>query len=139
MHRLLEWVRAGDSGLDEGALAAIRREFGLTPSQADTAAAMARRIRHGEGAWAWDPSRIDWQGNEVAMVHGGQPLRLDRLVRERKSGIWWVLDYKSAVQPQRQKVVREQMRTYVAAVEAAHPGAMVRSALMTSEGKLVTL
>lgn len=139
MHRLLEWARAGDSGQQDGALAAIRREFGLTPSQADTAVAMARRIRHGEGAWAWDASRIDWQGNEVALVHGGQQLRLDRLVRERESGIWWVLDYKSAVQPQRQKVVREQMRTYVAAVEAAHPGAMVRAALMTSDGKLVTL
>ena len=29
---------------------------------------MARRILVGEGAWSWDPSVVDWQGNEVEGV-----------------------------------------------------------------------
>jgi ATP-dependent helicase/nuclease subunit A len=80
---------------------------------------------------------VDWQGNEVELHHGGELLRLDRLVRRRDSGEWWVLDYKSAVQPERQPQLMEQMRRYREAVAAANEGAVVRTAFLTAQGKLV--
>ncbi|MBC7446163.1 MAG: hypothetical protein H7273_11950 [Polaromonas sp.] len=52
-----------------------------------------------------------WQGNEVDLVHRGQPLRLDRLVRRKDAGHeghWWVLDYKSALAPEQQPALRAQ-------------------------------
>jgi hypothetical protein len=59
---------------------------------------MAQRIRTGSGAWVWDPAVVDWQGAEVELSDQGQLLRLDRLVRRRDTGDWWVLDFKSARQ-----------------------------------------
>ena len=76
-----------------------RREFALGFAQARGAAVLAERIRGGQGAWAWQQEAIDWQGNEVTLSHAGEPLRIDRLVRRRDSGAWWVLDYKSAAAP----------------------------------------
>jgi len=78
------------------------REFDLTPPQAQRAEGLALRIRNGAAAWAWNPALVDWHGNEVELVQQGVPLRLDRLVRLREGGLWWVLDYKSHGQPQRQ-------------------------------------
>ena len=98
---------------------------------------MARRIREGEGAWAWDASAVDWQANEVELNLAGELLRLDRLVRRRDSGEWWVLDFKSAAQPQRQPELLDQMRRYREAVAAANPGAVVRTAFLTAQGTLV--
>ena len=98
---------------------------------------MAARIRAGQGAWAWDGAQVDWQGNEVELHHAGELLRLDRLVRRRDSGEWWVLDFKSAAQPQRQPELVDQMRRYREAVAAANPGAVVRTAFLTAQGTLV--
>ena len=83
-------------------LARAAREFELPIDAAREAAAVAHRIRTGEGAWAWDATVIDWQGNEVTLLHGGETQRIDRLVRRRDSGEWWVLDYKSAYRPEEQ-------------------------------------
>ena len=77
------------------------REFELSLDAVRQAATVARRIRTGEGAWAWDSTVIDWQGNEVTLLHGGDTQRIDRLVRRRDTGEWWVLDYKSAHRPRR--------------------------------------
>lgn len=63
------------------------------------------------GAWAWQDVAVAWQGNEVDLVHRGQPLRLDRLVRRKDAGHeghWWVLDYKSALAPEQQPALRAQ-------------------------------
>jgi ATP-dependent helicase/nuclease subunit A len=98
---------------------------------------MAQRILRGEGAWAWDTQAIDWQGNEVELLHQGELLRLDRLVRRRDTGEWWVLDYKSARQPQQQAELLSQMRRYCEAVRIAYPGAVVRAAFLTGLGRLV--
>jgi ATP-dependent helicase/nuclease subunit A len=103
------------------------------------AAAMASRILGGEAAWAWDSREVDWQGNEVELLHGGELLRLDRLVRRAADGQWWVLDYKSRAAPEREPHLVEQMRRYRAAVAAAYPGAVVRSAFITGQGRLVAL
>ncbi|MBK5206922.1 MAG: UvrD-helicase domain-containing protein, partial [Polaromonas sp.] len=101
MHRLLEWGGA----VSPQQVTAAAREFRLNPAQAAEAADLAQRILVGEGAWAWRPDAVAWQGNEVDLVYQGQPLRLDRLVQRKDAGFegqWWVLDYKSSVAPQRQ-------------------------------------
>jgi ATP-dependent helicase/nuclease subunit A len=113
------------------------REFELPLDAVRQAAAMARRIRTGEGRWAWDSAVIDWQGNEVTLLHAGDTQRIDRLVRRRDTGEWWVLDYKSAPRPEEQPALVEQMNRYRDAVRNANPGAAVRVAFLTGEGRVV--
>ncbi len=135
MHRLLEW-----GSLAPPQLRAVVREFRLSPAQGQQAAERARSILAGAGAWAWDAQVIAWQGDEVELFHGGQLLRLDRLVQRRDAGHeghWWVLDYKSHFAPHLVPVLREQMRAYGAAVQALHAGQVVRTAFLTPEGALV--
>lgn len=136
MHRLLETAPA-DGRLRPVQLREVERTFGLDGAAVKQAAAMAQRILQGEGAWAWDGARVDWQDNEVELLAGGELLRLDRLVRRRDSGEWWVLDYKSAAHPERQPELLEQMRRYREAVAAANPGVVVRSAFLTAQGAMV--
>jgi ATP-dependent helicase/nuclease subunit A len=136
MHRLLETWQAS-AGVGAAQLREVQRLFALDAPAAQQAAAMARRVVEGEGAWAWDTTRVDWQANEVELHHEGELLRLDRLVRRRDTGEWWVLDYKSAAAPERQQELVEQMRRYCAAVAAAHEGARVRAAFLTAQGRLV--
>ena len=132
MHRLLEW---GDLGA--AACAAAAREFVLDAAAAERAATMARSILGGQGAWAWDNSLLDWQGNEVDILVDGRVVRLDRLVRRRDTGQWWVLDYKSAATPQLQEDLLEQLQAYCEAVQRAHPGAVVRGAFLSGQGALI--
>jgi ATP-dependent helicase/nuclease subunit A len=138
MHRLLETTPAG-AAIRPVQLREVQRLFGLEPADARQAAAMAQRILQGQGAWAWDPAQVDWQGNEVELHFAGELLRLDRLVRRRDSGEWWVLDFKSAAQPERQPELLAQMARYREAVAAAYPGAAVRTAFLTAQGTLVPL
>jgi ATP-dependent helicase/nuclease subunit A len=134
MHRLLEWAQLGAPVAGGHHVAAVMREFLLEAAQAEQASRMAAAILGGTGAWAWDVAEVDWHGNEVALNHQGQALRLDRLVRHRASGEWWVLDYKSALQPQRHDELVQQLRNYRAAVQAMLPGAVVRAAFLAGNG-----
>ena len=134
MHRLLEW-----GVLDAAQQQAVAREFGLSPDQTQKAATMAAAIRAGEGAWAWDAEVIDWSGNEVALTYQGKTLRLDRLVRRKDTGAWWVLDHKSKAQPQRDPLLVQQLETYREALMALYPGAEVRTAFLTGAGGLVVV
>ena len=138
MHRLLEWAVPGEA-LPSAHVRAAAREFMLDPQQARGAATLAERIRAGAGAWVWDDRRVDWHGNEVTLVHQGETLRIDRLVRERDSGAWWILDYKSAARPERDATLIAQMQRYRVAVQHAYPGATVRVAFLTGQGELVNL
>jgi ATP-dependent helicase/nuclease subunit A len=134
MHRLLEtW----QGRIEPAQLREVERLFALEPGAGEQAAAMALRIVQGEGAWAWDPAQVDWQANEVELHAGGELLRLDRLVRRRDTGEWWVLDYKSASEPERQPALRAQMQRYRDAVAVAQDGAAVRCAFLTAHGRLV--
>ena len=138
MHRLLEW--GGPSSAVH--LDAVAREFRLSPAQALQASELAQRIMNGAGAWAWQDAAVAWQGNEVDLVHRGQPLRLDRLVRRKDAGHeghWWVLDYKSALAPEQQPALRAQLRDYRAAVQLIYPGAVVKAAFLTGMGTVVEL
>lgn len=136
MHRLLETWEPG-VGFGAVQLREVERLYALDVDATQRAAGMAERILQGEGAWAWDPAQVDWQGNEVELHAGGELLRLDRLVRRRDTGEWWVLDYKSAAAPERQPQLVAQMRRYRDAVAGAHGGAPVRCAFLTAEGRLV--
>jgi ATP-dependent helicase/nuclease subunit A len=135
MHRLLEW-----GALSALHVQAITREFRLDAAQAQTALSGAQRILAGEGAWAWDPAVVDWQGNEVELAYQGQSMRLDRLVRRCDAGHeghWWVLDYKSNAAPQDLPELRQQMQLYRDAVQAVYPGQTVRAAFLTAQGRLL--
>jgi ATP-dependent helicase/nuclease subunit A len=137
MHRLLE--RGDASTLSASRVAG---EFALTPEQLQEAQTKAQRIKTGDGAWAWDPSVIAWQANEVELVYQGQTLRLDRLVQRKDlghAGHWWVLDYKSRAAPQDQPELLVQMQTYRAAVQLIYPGAIVKAAFLTPQGAVVVL
>ena len=134
MHRLLEWGNAGAANIH-----AAMREFDLTPGQGSEAADMARRILHGEGAWAWDTALVCWQGNEVELNCDGETQRLDRLVQRSDTGEWWVLDYKSPHAPQDDPALVKQLQHYRATVRAVYPVAIVRAAFLTAAGRLVEL
>ncbi|MBK0393581.1 UvrD-helicase domain-containing protein [Ramlibacter algicola] len=138
LHRLLEWHGAGVALPSGAALARAARPFRLDAPQAARARAMAQAILAGEGAWAWDPAHVAWAGDEVELVHAGEVLRLDRLVRHH-DGRWWVLDHKSAAHPERDAALQAQLRRYVAAIQALHPGDEVLGAFLTGDGRLVTL
>ncbi len=141
LHRLLQWrpTPSRDFEWSDGHAQAVAREFALEASQAREAMAMARRVVEGEAAWAWDEAQLDHWGNEVDLFHQGTLWRLDRVVRRRDSGHWWVLDFKSAAHPERQPGLLEQMQRYRAAMAEARPGETVRLAFITAQGRLVEL
>jgi ATP-dependent helicase/nuclease subunit A len=135
MHRLLEW-----GSLAPPQLRAATREFRLTPAQGRQAADGARSILAGAGAWAWNAQVVAWQGNEVELFHGGQLLRLDRLVQRQDAGHeghWWVLDYKSNAAPQRLPALVATLQLYQAAVQDLHPGQTVKAAFLTPQGAVL--
>jgi len=133
MHRLLEWTPLDARGCSAEQVQRAGAEFGLDEAQGRQAAAMAQRILQGEGAWAWNSAQIAWQANEVPVTVQGTVRRIDRLVR-KTDGTWWVLDYKSAAQPQAQEELLAQLRAYRAAVQAASPGELVRAAFLSAVG-----
>jgi ATP-dependent helicase/nuclease subunit A len=143
MHRLLEW----DAVLDQSpaalkALSAVTREFSLSAELALKASAMALCIRSREAAWAWDNTRLKWQGNEVELLHAGQTLRLDRLVQRQDLGFegqWWVLDYKSAHQPQNDPIKLAQLQTYRLALQEIYPDAVIKAAFIAGNGALLEI
>jgi len=136
---LLECWPLGEAVCPPALRQRVAREFRLTGQALEDVAAMADRILRGEGAWAWDPASVDWAENEVEIHHAGQLLRLDRLVRQREGGVWWVLDYKSAARPERDADLLAQMQRYRRAVAAAHPGASVKLAFLTGQGRMVVV
>lgn len=141
LHRLLQWRPTPAQGFDwsHEHTQAVAREFALDAAQAREALAMARRIVAGEAAWAWDAGVLNHWGNEVELFHQGELLRLDRLVRRRDTGDWWVLDYKSAAHPERQPALLAQMLGYRMAMAGARPGEPVRLAFINAQGRLIEL
>jgi ATP-dependent helicase/nuclease subunit A len=137
MHRLLERAPMGASTFSESDLRAVAREFELDAPQAQRALDMAKKIRSGAGAWAWDPQSVTWHGNEVEMLVNGKVLRLDRLVQRAGTGEWWLLDYKSRARPEQVPGLQQQLQDYRAALQAVYPRAGVRAAFLTGQGELV--
>lgn len=147
MHRLLEWYptqtrsnqAAAKSVFNESQQRAVMHQFALTPEQLQQAHQTAMCIVQGEGAWIWDSAVVDWHGNEVPLVYQGEWLRLDRLVRHRETQAWWVLDYKSAFEPELQPALLSQLAGYRLALEKMQPDDVIKAAFLTGKGTLVML
>ncbi len=154
MHQLLEQAGVAGTALaglraqgwQAVRLARLAQDHDITAAAAARAAQLAQRILAGEGAWAWDAAGVDSAVNEAPLNHQGQSLRLDRLVH-RPAGPaddgpapgWWVLDYKSAAQPERQPGLMAQLQRYRDAVRALVPGEPVHAAFLTGDGRMVVL
>jgi ATP-dependent helicase/nuclease subunit A len=137
MHRLLELYAPGYDM--QHAARSVGAQFQLDAAQSAQALQLAQRITQGEAAWVWDDAVVDWQANELELVHAGALLRLDRVVRHRASQTWWVLDYKSSAAPERQQLLREQLGQYADALRVATPGSVVRAAFISGEGRVVEI
>ena len=148
MHQLLEQAGVAGApladlraqGWSAARVAHLARDFDITPAAARVAAQTAQRILAGEGAWAWDRSVVDLAINEAPLYFQGQSLRIDRLVHcqqpPERAG-WWVLDYKSAAEPERQPALQAQLQRYRSAVQGQTPGERVHAAFLTGDGRLV--
>ncbi|MFN4120479.1 UvrD-helicase domain-containing protein [Acidovorax sp.] len=150
MHQLLEQAGVAGSALaglradgwPAARVARLAMDFDITVEAARSAAHTAQRILAGEGAWAWDEAMVDMAINEAPLRYQGQSLRIDRLVhRHQPAGHagWWVLDYKSAAQPERQPALMTQLQRYRAAVRQQVPGEPVWAAFLTGDGRLVVV
>ena len=76
----------------------------------------------------------------MELIHQGQTLRLDRLVQRKDVGHenhWWVLDYKSAPDPQRQADLVDKMHSYVDALRGIYPGQTIKAAFLTADGSVL--
>jgi ATP-dependent helicase/nuclease subunit A len=136
LHRLLQWQCT-----DVAALAKVQHEFSISDKDVQSVCTQANQMTTGEAAWLWDEAKIDWQANEYELVHEGRVLRIDRLVKKRATQMWWVIDFKSAVNPEKSMVLQEQLKTYRAAVSAAFnaPLSLIQLAFVTGEGWLQVL
>ena len=141
MHWPLEHAGDGPAGWRPERVAQAGRRHALSPAQAAQAHALAQRIFSGEAAWAWDGGEVLEAFDEVELIHQGQRLRIDRLVRRRAGThgpeAWWVLDYKSAAHPERDEAQQTQLNSYRVAIERLHPGQAVRVAFLSGEGRVV--
>lgn len=144
LHRLLQWqtMQTDENRSERVAhwprheLLAVAREFQLNPSALSMAHNMACAIANGEAKWLWDSDVIDWFANEYEFVSDGRTLRIDRLVKRRDTQTWWIVDFKSASQPERSAASIEQMNRYHGAV-VKHLGAspeQVRAMFITGTG-----
>ena len=148
MHQLLEQAGVAgvpladlrEHGWPAARVARLAQDFDITVAAARAAAHTAQRILAGEGAWAWDAAVVDTTINEAPLRYQGQSLRIDRLVHchqpPERAG-WWVLDYKSAAQPERQPALQAQLQRYRAAVRLQSPGKRVWAAFLTGDGRMV--
>jgi ATP-dependent helicase/nuclease subunit A len=147
VHRALEWLTTlprahrTPSRLKQ-ALAASAQAMKLPGALHGVAMERVSLILHSPALQTWlDPEVLAWAGNEVALDHEGQLLRIDRLVAidTPEGRHWWVLDYKLGHRPQHSQTYQVQMARYVAAVSALQPGERVSAALVSGEGAFLPL
>jgi ATP-dependent helicase/nuclease subunit A len=138
LHRVLEWASAAGQTQPLSVLVASSGQaFGLDAAARERLAAAADAILQSPDCRPFfDPARLRWAGNEVAIDAGGEERRIDRLVL-LDDGAWWVLDYKLGATPEREPAYIEQMRSYVAAVQNLQPGEPVKAALISGTGRFI--
>ena len=121
----------------EDCATAAAREFAV--DIAPVRSVVGTILDHPETARFFRGSALRWSGNEVPISHGGEVLRIDRLVQLHTDGgpQWWVLDYKLRHAPEELEPYRRQLARYRAAVQAAQPGETVRAAFITGAGRVV--
>lgn len=146
LHLLLQWGYGARPAADE-LTDAVRHHLGqryqLRSEYIEQAHDMAQRIRGGEAAWAWDDSALSWSTDELPIAWQGRMLRIDRLVQRKSDARWWVLDYKSSTQPDKQATLRQQLHTYRQALaatlgmDAVSAHERIGIGFITGEGALV--
>ena len=143
MHRALEWYRPGQPIDTPAVRSSLAAQYQLDAAQLDTALQRAQAITQGEGAWAWNSEHISWQGNEVGISWQGNSYRLDRLVlrkaHDREPACWWVLDYKSALRPERQQELVQQLQQYQHILQTLYPDTPVRAAFVSADGRFLAV
>ncbi|WP_028602371.1 UvrD-helicase domain-containing protein [Ottowia thiooxydans] len=141
MHWLLEHAADTPLGWRPERVGQAIQRFDVSAEQVARAEALARRILEGEGAWAWNTDHVMEHFNEVELLHEGQLLRMDRLVRRRAGPhgpqAWWVLDYKSAARPENDPLLLAQLARYRTAVQMVHPEQVVFAAFLSADGRMV--
>ncbi len=141
MHRALEWYRPGQPIDTPAVRSNLAAQYQLDADQLDTALQRAQAIVQGPAAWAWDAQHISWQGNEVGVSWQGDNFRIDRLVLRNAHGnepaCWWVLDYKSALHPERQQALMQQLQQYRQILQTLHPNTPVRAAFVAANGECI--
>jgi len=140
LHRALEWAsQPGQTQPLDVLLAGSGQAFGLDAAGRQQLERSVRAIlASAEAGPFFDPAELLWAGNEVAVTLDGGEGRIDRLV-QRCDGCWWVLDYKLGLAPEAVQAYHQQLRGYVAAVQALQPGEPVKAALISGEGRVVVL
>ncbi len=145
VHRVLEWAGRPGAALAPAELpaasAAAAAAFGVVGTEAARVQTIAAAVLNSTAcARFFGGTALRWAGNEVPMSDGGEPLRIDRLVALAEPGgqlTWWVLDYKLQTGVVSLPLYRDQVRRYVAAVQALQPGDTVRGALITGRGEVL--
>jgi ATP-dependent helicase/nuclease subunit A len=142
LHRVLEWATQAQAEGDRAAwCAAATQMYALDVHQA---ASLMKSVDAVLDSPATQPflgaQPLLWAGNEVAVMHEGQELRLDRLVLRPPCNdfpaTWWILDYKLNPKPLAEPAYIEQMRRYCQAVQAMQPNAKVCGAFISADGML---
>ena len=140
MHRVLQWVGAGQQTTDLHPLAAAAlAEFELPPEAGEAVVSYARAIRDNPALQRFfDPALFAWSADEFDIVSGGESLRIDRLVRmgPEQQPNWWVLDYKLAFDAAADEELRRQLMRYRSAVQELAGDAPVHAAFITGDGVL---
>ncbi len=145
VHRLLEWAGRPGAALTPAELtaasAAAAAAAGLAPGDAARVHDVARQVLSSPACARFFASpALRWAGNEVPVSDAGEVLRIDRLVLlagDAGQDTWWVLDYKLHATAASLPGYSEQVRRYVAAVQALQPGDAVRGAVITGQGALI--
>jgi len=143
VHRVLEWAGQPQAApLDLAAASrAAAAALGLVPATAVRVQQAAEKVLASpDCARFFAGPALRWAGNEVPLAAGAEVLRVDRLVALAGADggtTWWVLDYKLHADAATLAGYREQVRRYMAAVQALQPGDAVCGALITAAGRLI--
>ena len=137
LHRVLEWASGPAPQALPRLLASAAQMYGLDAKRSQLLERSATAILQSRDcAPFFAADQLLWAGNEVAVSLDGQDQRIDRLVCT-PDRTWWVLDYKLNTAPERNPDYIEQLRRYRRAVQTLQPGEPVRTAFITSDGRLV--
>jgi len=142
LHRVLEWATQPQAVGDRSAwCAAAAQMYALDGAAVQALGQAVDAVMDSPETRAYlGAEPLMWAGNEVALIHDGQELRLDRLVlrpaQADQPPTWWVLDFKLNPAPLRQPEYLVQMARYCAAVAQMQPGEPVRGAFISADGRL---
>jgi ATP-dependent helicase/nuclease subunit A len=124
---------------------AAMRRHGVPFEQSDWLQQAVRAILRKQ-AWLWNSRQVEWASNEMEVWHAGRLLRFDRVVRRKlpdpaTASAWWIVDYKSALQPSRSSAYREQVADYKRALACALAvdASSIQACLVGADGEMAVI